>query len=137
MKYAKHLVFSALLLLSAAVPAAAQDAYGKFAVNHATRWGGAVLPAGSYNVVLRTGPAPFVIITSDARNSVSIMAVAQYLETPQCRSSSLELEQNGSAWDVRSLCFASSVEVHFAPTEKTENMNHADGGQVASLNKSD
>lgn len=132
MKFAKNLLLSFLLLAAVSLPSAAQDASGKFTVTHETRWGTAVLPAGSYSVSLRSGAAPFVIVTSDTRSALSIMAVAQYAETAQCKSSSLELEQNAGSWDVRSLCFASSVAVHFSPSEK---MNRAPVAtpQVASL----
>ena len=131
MRFAKHLVFAFLLLGAARLPAAAQDAFGKFTVSHETRWGTAMLPAGSYTVALRSGPAPLVIITSDTRSSLSVLAIAQYVEEANCKASSLELEQNAGIWDVRSLCFASSVAVHFASLEK---MNPAAATpQVASL----
>lgn len=128
MKSAKQILFSALLLASVSLPAAAQDAYGKFTITHESRWGSAVLPAGTYTVALRNDAVPFVIVTSENRNAVSIMAVAQYLDTAKCRNSSLELEQNGAKWDVRSLCFASSVAIHFGkgqPIDQTATIARA------------
>ena len=132
MRFAKNILLSFLLLAAVSLSGVAQDANGKFTVTHETRWGKAVLPAGSYSVSLRNGAAPFVIVTSDTRSSLSIMAVARYEETAQCKTSSLELEQNAGSWDVRSLCFASSVAVHFSPSEK---MNRAPvaAPQMASL----
>lgn len=118
MKLVKHIVFSLLLLATVSLPAAAQEAYGKFTLAHETRWGGAVLPAGTYTVALRSGPVPLVIVSSGDRNAGSIMAVAEYVDTSQCKISSMELEQNAGNWDVRSLCFASSMTVHFNPPEK-------------------
>ena len=120
MKLTKHSLFLLLAFATASLPAAAQDAYGKFTVAHETHWGSAVLPAGTYTVSLRSGPVPFVIVSSDPRNSFSIMAVAQYLDTAQCRTSSIELEQNANQWDVRSLCFASSLTAYFNPPEKAD-----------------
>lgn len=118
MKFAKKIVFSLLLLAAVSLPAAAQDAYGRFTVSHETRWGKAVLPAGNYTVSLTTGPVPYVTVSSDPNKSVSIMAVAQYVDTANCKASSLVLEQNSGGWDVRSLCFASSSTVYFSLPQK-------------------
>ena len=131
MRFAKHLAFGFLLLGAATLPAVAQDAFGKFTVSHETRWGTAMLPAGSYTVSLRSGPAPFVIVTSDTRTSLSVLEIGQYVEEANCKTSSLELEQNAGTWDVRSLCFASLVAVHFGSVEKTNRA--AATPQVASL----
>jgi hypothetical protein len=117
MKFAKQILFSALLFASVSLPAAAQNANGKFTITHESRWGTAVLPAGTYTVALRNDSVPLVIITSENRNPISIIAVAQYLDTATCHTSSLELEQNGASWDVRSLCFAASVAIHFGKVE--------------------
>ena len=135
MKSAKHLLLAFLLLAAVSLPAAAQEASGKFTVGHETRWGTAVLPAGRYSVTLRSGAAPVVIVTSETRSALSIMAVAQYEETASCATSSLELEKHAGNWDVRSLCFASSVSVRFTPLER---VNHAPMAtpQVASLSGS-
>jgi hypothetical protein len=118
MKSAKKIVFSLLLLAAVSLPAAAQDAYGKFTVSHETRWGAAVLPAGNYTVSLTTGPVPYVTVSSDPNKAVSIMAVAQFVDTANCKASSLVLEQNADGWDVRSLCFASSSTVYFTLPQK-------------------
>jgi len=135
MKLTKLIAYSLLLLGAVSLPAAAQQPAGKFTVAHETHWGTAVLPAGSYSVSLQTGTIPYVVITSDTHNPVSIMAVAQYLETAQCKGSSLELEQNEGAWNVRSLCFESSVAVYFGPSERL-NHGRTAGPQVASLSAS-
>jgi hypothetical protein len=118
MKSAKHVVCSLLLFAAVSFPAAAQDAYGKFTVSHETRWGKAVLPAGNYTVSLTSGPVPYVTVSSDPNKSVSIMAVAQYVDTSNCKASSLVLEQSAGGWDVRSLCFASSSTVYFNLPQK-------------------
>src|SRR5919204_4269849 len=102
MKLAKPLVFSLLLLLTVSLPAAAEGPTGKFTVTHETRWGTAVLPAGNYFVSVHSGPVPYVTVTSE-KNPVSIMAVAQYITSAECKTSSLELEQNDGSWSVRSL----------------------------------
>jgi hypothetical protein len=118
MKSAKKIVLSLLLLAAVSLPAAAQDAYGKFTVSHETRWGTAVLPAGNYTVSLTNGPVPYVTVSSDPNKSLSIMAVAQYVDTGDCKESSLTLEQSGGDWDVRSLCFASASTVYFNVPQK-------------------
>lgn len=134
MKPVKQMAFAFLLALAVCVGASAQDAAGKFSVTHNTRWGTAVLPPGSYLVSVRSGPVPYVIITSDDRSLVSVMAVAQYIETATCKSSSLEMEQTSDGWSVRSLCFESQVSVYFGPPEKS---SHAGAGpEVASLSRS-
>ena len=114
MKFTKHIVFALLLLATVSLPLSAQDASGRFTVAHETRWGTAVLPAGNYLVSLRSGPVPYVIVTSDAHSDVAIMAVGEFLDTSQCKTSSLVLEQKAGAWEVSSLCFASSLTLHFA-----------------------
>jgi hypothetical protein len=133
MKLARHIAYLFLLLVTMSLGASAQEPNGKFTVKHDTRWGTAVLPAGSYSVAVRNGPVPYVLVTSDDRSAVSIMAVAQYVETAQCKSSSLELEQADGNWNVRSLCFESSLAVYFAPSQKTRQTNVAAVPQVATL----
>ena len=76
MKLARHIAYCFLLLMTASLIASAQEPSGKFTVNHATRWGTAILPAGSYSVSVHSGPVPYVLVTSDDRNAASIMAVA-------------------------------------------------------------
>lgn len=134
MKLLKQIAFVFLLVWAVCTGASAQDAAGKFSVTHNTRWGTAVLPPGSYFVSVRSGPVPYVLIRSDNRSSVSVMAVAQYIETATCKSSSLEMEQTTDGWSVRSLCFESQVSVYFGPPEKS---SHAGAGpEVASLSRS-
>lgn len=139
MKLKKHLVFSVLLLLITTLHVAAQDASGKFTLTHEARWGTAVLPAGSYSATVHSGPVPYVLVSSLDRNAVSIMAVANYIESASCKTSSLQLEQNEGKWDVRSLCLESSLAAFFGKaaffanrTERAINQRPA-AAQVASL----
>ena len=134
MKLVKQMAFAFLMALAVCSAASAQDAAGKFSVTHNTRWGTAVLPPGSYVVSVHSGPVPYVVITSADRSSVSVMAVAQYIETATCKSSSLEMEQTSDGWSVRSLCFESQVNVYFGPAEKPT--HEGDGSEVASLSRS-
>jgi len=113
--------------------ASAQEPSGKFTVKHETRWGNAVLPAGSYYVAIHSGPVPYVLVTSEDRAAASIMAVARYMESAQCQSSSLELEQTDGNWSVRSLCFVSSLAVYFGPSQKVTQTNVAAAPAAASL----
>lgn len=129
MKIAKPLVCSLLLLVAASLPAAADGPSGKFTVAHETRWGTAVLPAGTYSVAIHSGPVPYVLVTSE-QNAVSIMAVAQYLTSAECKESGIELEQTGGSWNVRSLCFASQSAVYFGPA-KTRNVVTAKAAPLA------
>src|SRR5579864_7917539 len=82
-----------LFALSACAGSAAQEPAGKFTVSHDSHWGTALLPAGTYVVSVHSGPVPFVTVTSQDRNAVSIMAVAEYMDSPECTTSSLQLEQ--------------------------------------------
>jgi hypothetical protein len=116
MKLVKQTAFAFLLCVAAC--ASAQNVAGRVNVAHNMRWGTAILPAGSYLVSVHSGPVPYVTVTSSDRNGVSIMAVAQYVETATCKSSSLEMEQTAAGWNVRSLCFESQVSVYFGPAEK-------------------
>ena len=113
MKIVKQIAFAFLLVLGAS----AQDVSGRVNVTHNTRWGTAVLPAGSYLVSVHSGPVPYVVVTSNDR-AVSIMAVAQYVESATCKASSLELEESAVGWNVRSLCFESQMSVYFGPAGK-------------------
>lgn len=118
MKLAKTLVFSLLLLVTASLPVFAQEASGKFTVSHETRWGSAVLPAGNYFVSVHSGPVPYVVVTSE-KNAGSIMAMAQYVTSGDCKTSGLELEQADGSWNVRSLCFQSQTAVYFGKPKST------------------
>ena len=133
MKTIKHIAYLFFLILTASLGLSAQELSGKFTVTHDTRWGTAVLPAGSYSVEVRNGPLPYVLVTSSDRRAVSIMAVAQYIETAQCKSSSLELEQTEGNWNVRSLCFESALAVYFPPSQKAPQANVAQVPPVATL----
>jgi len=118
MKFTRNIAYFFLLLVTTSLGASAQEASGKFMVKHATRWGTATLPAGSYSVSIHNGPVPYVLVTSDDHNATSIMAVARYVETAQCKTSSLEMEQTDGSWNVHSLCFESMLAVYFAPSQK-------------------
>lgn len=133
MKVTRHIAYFCLLLMTVSLGASAQEASGKFTVRHATRWGAAILPAGSYSVSIHNGAVPYVLVTSDDRNTASIMAVARYVETAQCKSSSLEMEQIGGNWNVRSLCFESTLAVYFAPSQKTAQTRLAAVPQATSI----
>ena len=121
MKFVKQTAFAFLLIVAACAGASAQDVSGRVNVTHNTRWGTAILPAGSYLVSVHSGPVPYVTVTS-SDHAVSIMAVAQYVESATCKSSSLEMEQTAAGWNVRSLCFESQVSVYFGP--KTGSRGH-------------
>jgi hypothetical protein len=125
MKLARHIASFFLLLATTSLVASAQEPSGKFTVKHETRWGSAILPAGTYSVAIHSGPVPYVLVTSEDRTTTSIMAVARYLESAQCKSSSVELEQTDGNWSVRSLCFESSVAVYFGPSQKVPQTNVA------------
>ena len=90
-----------------------------------------MLPAGNYLVSVRSGPVPYVIVTSDAHSDIAIMAVGEFLDTSQCKTSSLVLEKNAGAWEVSSLCFASSLTLHFAT-----NHTAAEAPQMAAVSES-
>ena len=125
MKLARHIAYFSLLLATTSLVASAQEPSGKFTVKHETRWGSAILPAGTYSVAIHSGPVPYVLVTSEDRTTTSIMAVARYMESAQCKSSSVELEQTDGNWSVRSLCFESSVAVYFGPSQKVPQTNVA------------
>jgi len=125
MKLARHIASFFLLLATTSLVASAQEPSGKFTVKHETRWGSAILPAGTYSVAIHSGPVPYVLVTSEDRTTTSIMAVARYMESAQCKSSSVELEQTDGNWSVRSLCFESSVAVYFGPSQKVAQTNVA------------
>ena len=76
----RKFAWSFLMFLAACAGSVAQEPTGKFTFSHDSHWGTAVLPAGTYVVSVHSGPVPFVTVTSQDRNAVSIMAVAEYLE---------------------------------------------------------
>ena len=138
MKLVKQTAFAFLLCVAACAGASAQNVTGRVNVTHDMRWGTAILPAGSYVVSVHSGPVPYVTVTSSGRDAVSVMAVAQYVETATCKSSSLEMEQTAAGWNVRSLCFESHVNVYFGPGEKATQTraSAAPVPEVASLSES-
>lgn len=136
MKFVIQMTCFFLLLAAMSLGVSAQEPTGKFTVKHDTRWGTAVLPPGSYSVSVHSGPVPYVIVSSDDRNATSIMAVARYMETARCLSSSLELEQTEGNWNVRSVCFQSSLAVYFGPSQKAPEMNVAAAHAAAPLSGS-
>ena len=132
MKFTKHLVLP-LLLLFTTIHAAAQEGSGKFTLTHEARWGTAILPAGTYSATVHSGPVPYVLVSSLDHNAVSIIAVANYVESASCKTSSLELEQNDGKWDVRSLCLESSLAAYFSNRVERVNNQRRATAQVASL----
>lgn len=133
MKFARHIAYFLLLLVITPLMASAQESNGKFTVSHETHWGSATLPAGRYSVAIHSGPVPYVLVTSEDRATTSIMAVARYMESAQCKNSSLELEQADGSWNVRSLCLASSLAVYFGPSQKMTQTKVASSPAAASL----
>lgn len=133
MKLAKSSALTLFLLTAFALPGMSQEAFGRFTVTHETRWGTGVLPAGTYQVALHSGPVPFVLVSSESGNGPSLMAVARYTQRADCKSSSLVLEQNEAGWNVRSLCFASETAVYFGPSRALETASMKAAPQVASI----
>ncbi len=133
MKFAKTTALSLFFLTAFALPGMSQDAFGKFTVSHETRWGGGVLPPGTYQVALHSGPVPFVLVSSESGSGPSMMAVARSTQTADCKTSSLVLEQNEAGWNVRSLCFASGMTVYFGTSRTLETASVKGSPNVASL----
>ena len=133
MKLAKNTALSLFLLTAFALPGMSQEMFGKFTVTHETRWGTGVLPAGTYEVSLHTGPVPFVLVSSESGSGPSLLAVARYTQSADCRSSSLVLEQNEAGWNVRSLCFASEMAVYFGMSPALETASVKSSPNIASL----
>jgi len=122
---------STFLLLLVSLHATAQEGAGKFILAHEARWGTAILPAGSYFASVHSVPVPYVLVTSLDHNHVSIMAVANYIESAGCKTSSLELQQEMGTWNVHSLCIESSLAAYFKiPGEK---LNQQRPAQIAAL----
>jgi hypothetical protein len=134
MNIARKIALSLLLVLTGSLCAFAQEPAGKFTLTHEVRWEGALVSAGTYTAAVHTGPVPYVLVTSEKPGALSIMAVAQYVETAQCKSSSLELEQGEKGWSVRSLCLESSVGVYFGARQaKLAQSRPAATPEVASI----
>jgi hypothetical protein len=133
MKFAKTTTLSLFLLTAFALPGMSQEAFGKFTVSHETRWGAGVLPPGTYQVALHAGPVPFVLVSSESQNGPSLMAVARYTQSADCKTSSLLLEQNEAGWNVRSLCFASQMAVYFGTSRTLETASVKGSSNLASL----
>ncbi len=133
MKFVKTTGIGLFLLLALALPGVSQEAFGKFTVTHETRWRTGVLPPGTYQVALHSGPVPYVLVSSESGSGPSIMAVARYIQSADCKTSSLQLEQNEMGWDVRSLCFASEMAVYFGSSRAVETASVKSSPQVASL----
>lgn len=133
MKFVRTTGVSLFLLLALAIPGMSQEAFGKFTVTHETRWGTGMLPAGTYQVALHSGPVPYVLVSSESGSGPSLMAVSRYAQSADCKTSSLELEQSEAGWNVRSLCFASQIAVYFGGSHAPETASMKNSPQVASL----
>jgi hypothetical protein len=133
MKLLKHTSITLLLLIAVALPGMSQEAFGKFTVTHDTRWGTGTLPPGTYQIALHSGPVPYVLVSSESGDGPSLMAVARYTASADCKTSSLELQQNDPGWSVRSLCFASQTAVYFGSYRVLESASAKSSPQVASL----
>ena len=134
MNIARKTALSLLLLLTGSLCTFAQEPAGKFTLTREVRWDTALLPAGRYTVSVHSGPVPYVVVSSERPAAASIMAVAQYIEAAQCKGSSLEIEQSETGWNVRTLCFESSVAVHFGvPSLKVAQNPPGAAKEVAAL----
>lgn len=133
MKYVKTTSVMLFLLIALALPGMSQEALGKVTLTHQTRWITGVLPPGTYQIALHSGPVPYVLVSSESGNGPSLMAVARYTQSADCKTSSLELEQGDSGWYVRSLCFASERAVYFGPARAVEAASVNRSSELSSL----
>ena len=120
MKFAKKMSLMLSLGAVMALSAHAQDAQAKFKLPHDARLGDAVLPAGEYTMRLSLrGNATAYIVPAGNGPTMIVLPVSTD-EYASCSASSVSLQRSGTAWSVRSICFAESqTALYFAmPTEK-------------------
>ena len=120
MKFAKKLSLMLSITTALALSAHAQDAQAKFKLPHDARLGNAVLPAGEYTMRLSLRGNATAYIVPEGKGSTMIVLPVSTDEYASCSASSVSLQRNGTAWSVRSICFAESqTALYFAmPAEK-------------------
>ena len=122
MKFANVKKMSLVLSLGAALAlsAHAQDAQAKFKLPHDARLGQTVLPAGEYTVTLSMVGSTRAYIVPEGKGSAMFVLPVSTDEYASCSSSSVSMHRSGSAWSVRSICFAEpGIALYFAmPAEK-------------------
>ena len=120
MKLAKKVSLMLSLGAVMALSAHAQDAQAKFKLPHDARLGETVLPAGEYTVTLSMVGNTRAFIVPEGKGSAMFVLPVSTDEYATCSSSSVKMQRSGTAWSVRSICFAESqTALYFAmPTEK-------------------
>jgi hypothetical protein len=92
----KVLVLAMAVMGASAIPAYAQTATGTFSLAHRVRWGGAVLPPGTYSFSLDSQVAPARITVRQVGGSVAAMLLPQSIsDDNSIGTSSLVLHQEG------------------------------------------
>ena len=120
MKFTKKMSLMLSLGAAMALSAHAQDAHAKFKLPHDARLGNAVLPAGEYTMRLSMEGNVKAYIVPEGKGSTMIVLPVSTDEYASCSASSVSMQHTGSAWSVRSVCFADSqIALYFAmPAEK-------------------
>ena len=110
------LMFS--LTAALALSAHAQDAQSKFKLPYDAHVGEAVLPAGEYVATLSLeGSARAYIVPADHAGAAIIVLPVSTDEYANCAESSVSMQREGSAWSVRSICFAEpQIALYFPAT---------------------
>ncbi len=120
MKFAKKMSLMLSLGAVMALSAHAQDAQAKFKLPYDARLGNAVLPAGEYTMRLSLAGNAKAYIVPEGKRSTMIVLPVSTDGYASCSASSLSMQRTGTAWSVRSICFAEpQIALYFAmPAEK-------------------
>ena len=122
MKFAKRMSLMLSLGAAMALSAHAQDAQAKFKLPYAARVGESTLPAGEYTVTLSLeGNTKAYIVPADHSGGALIVLPVSTDEYASCTASSVSMKRDGTAWSVRSICFAEpQIALYFpAAADKT------------------
>ena len=110
MTIAKKMTLTLVFLATSFVAGAAQETSARFTLQHATSFGGTVLPAGSYRLQTINRGTLLTLISSTDKQSHALMLVPKThdYDTP-CAKSSLRMVAEGDEWAAESICMSDSA----------------------------
>lgn len=99
-----RLLFAAVIaLVVSSIPAAAQQASGKFTLSKDVRWGSAVLPAGEYTYALQHETGQLLFLRSANGETGAIVLVKSATLVSDLEHDRIVLQRSGDDWFVSSM----------------------------------
>ena len=127
------LVVAALATCAFTAAANAQTSYtGKFTLPHEARWGGLVLPAGSYSIIVSSPSAPALVWS--ANGETKMFTTPPMIADSEKGSAAITMTVNGNERIVRSLNLPElGKSFTYKPLTKAERELFAKTGQMKTV----